>query len=110
MGRIGRVSAIEGQISICHRGRIERDFDSEFSNVVSVNCSCLKKMQNILGLITNHWLAKLMSLLLAVTLWAVIRSSVKETNSPSRIQFDSTKSSADSKFDLSTSIHGDRKK
>ena len=48
----------------------------------SANCSCLKKMQNLFGLITNHWLAKLLSLLLAVTLWAVIRSSVRETNSP----------------------------
>ena len=67
-------------------------------------------MQNILGLITNHWLAKLLSLLLAVTLWAVIRSSVRETNSPSRIQLENTKSSSDSKFDISSSIHGDRKK
>ena len=66
-------------------------------------------MQNLLGLITNHWLAKLLSLLLAVTLWAVIRSGVRET-SPSRIQLENTKSSSDSKFDISSSIHGDRKK
>ena len=66
-------------------------------------------MQKTLGLITNHWLAKLLSLLLAVTLWAVIRSGVRET-SPSRIQLENTKSSSDSKFDISSSIHGDRKK
>ena len=65
-------------------------------------------MQKILGLLTNHWLAKLLSLLLAVTLWAVIRSNVK-TSSPARFQFDTTKSSSDAKFDIST-IHGDRKK
>ena len=67
-------------------------------------------MQNILGLLTHHWLAKVLSLLLAMTLWAVIRSSLKETRSPSRIQFDSTKPSSDAKFDLSSSPHGDRKK
>ena len=67
-------------------------------------------MQKTLGLITNHWLAKLLSLMLAVTLWAVIRSRDKETNSSYRIQFNSTKASADSKFDLGNSIHGDRKK
>ena len=67
-------------------------------------------MEKTLGLIINHWLAKLLSLLLAVTLWAVIRSREKGTSSPSRIQFDSTKGSADSKFDLGNSIHGERKK
>ncbi len=67
-------------------------------------------MQNILGLLTNHWLAKLLSLLLAVTLWAVIKSNVKGTNSLSKFQLDNTKPSADGKFDISNSIHGDRKK
>ena len=68
-------------------------------------------MSQLLGLITNHWLAKLLSLLLALTLWAVIRSSVRETVSPSKyIQIDSTKDSKDSKFDISSSIHGDRKR
>ena len=67
-------------------------------------------MQRTLGLITNHWLAKLLSLLLAVTLWAVIRSREKGAKLPSRIQFDSSKGSVDSKFDLGNSIHGDRKK
>jgi hypothetical protein len=70
----------------------------------------IEKMQNFLGLITNHWLAKLLSLLLAVTLWAVIHSSVKESRPPSRIQFDNTKPSADVTFDIGNSIHGDRKK
>ena len=69
-----------------------------------------KFMQNFLRPLTNHWLAKLLSLLLAVTLWAVIRSNVKGTNSLSRIQLDNTRPSADGKFDISTSIHGDRKK
>ena len=70
-------------------------------------------MQKILGLLTNHWLAKLLSLFLAVTLWAVIRSNVKATNSLSRnpyIQIDTTNSSSDSKFDIGNSIHGERKK
>ncbi len=68
-------------------------------------------MSQILGLITNHWLAKLLSLLLALTLWAVIRSGVRDANFSSRmIQLDNTKPSADSKFDISSSIHGDRKK
>ena len=67
-------------------------------------------MEKTLGLITNHWLAKLLSLMLAVTLWAVIGSRNKGANSPSRIQFDSSKGSVDSKFDLGNSIHGDRKK
>ena len=67
-------------------------------------------MQKLLRPLTNHWLAKLLSLLLAVTLWMVIKSSVKSTNSLSRIQLDNTRPSADGKFDISTSIHGDRKK
>ena len=68
-------------------------------------------MLKLLGLLTNHWLAKLLSLLLAVTLWAVIRSNVKATNSPSRmIQFDTNKPSAGEKFDIGSSLHGDRKK
>ena len=65
-------------------------------------------MNKILGLLTNHWLAKLLSLLLAVTLWAVVRSNVK-TSSP-WIQFDTAKSSSGAKFDIGSSIHGDRKK
>ena len=83
------------------------------SNRKAANRSSLKHMQKILGLLTNHWLAKLLSLFLAVTLWAVIRSNVKATNSLSRnpyIQIDTTNSSSDSKFDIGNSIHGERKK
>ena len=69
-----------------------------------------QKMQKTLGLLTNHWLAKLLSLFLAVTLWAVIRSSVKATGQPSRFQFETSKSTPDSKFDIGSSLHGDRKK
>ena len=80
------------------------------SDDVSLNCSRSKTMQKTLGLLTNHWLAKLLSLFLAVTLWAVIKSNVKGTTSLSRIQLDNTKPSADGKFDIGSSIHGDRKK
>ena len=67
-------------------------------------------MQKILGLLTLHWLAKLLSLLLAVTLWMVISSNVKASKSSSKIQFDTIKSSSEAKFDIGTGIHGDRKK
>lgn len=36
----------------------------------------------------HHWLAKIMSLALAVTLWVVIRKSIGTPSAPSRIQFE----------------------
>lgn len=49
----------------------------------------MKKLKQFL---LDHWLAKLVALALAVTLWAVIKQSIKKSNetttSPSRIQFE----------------------
>jgi hypothetical protein len=67
-------------------------------------------MQKHFGLIANHWVAKLLSLVLAVTLWAVIRRNITATTMPSRIQFEVTKPAVETKFDIGNSIHGERKK
>jgi hypothetical protein len=67
-------------------------------------------MHKHLGLITNHWLAKLLSLLLALALWGVIRKNITAATLPSRIQFEVGTTAADSKFDIGNSIHGERKK
>ena len=50
-------------------------------------------MKILKRLLLQHWFAKLVSLVLAITLWAVIRKSIETTTSPSRNRFD-----ADSKF------------
>jgi YbbR domain-containing protein len=67
-------------------------------------------MHKHFGLVANHWLAKILSLLLALALWAVIHRNIKETTLPSRIQFDVGTPATDSKFDIGNSIHGERKK
>ena len=72
------VSEETGIVSICHRGRIERNFDPESFQRRLGELLLLEKMQNLLGLILNHWLAKVLSLLLAITLWAVIRKSLED--------------------------------
>ena len=51
--------------------------------------------------ILNNWLAKMLSLVLALILWAVIKKSLGPTISPSRFQFD-----ADEKFQFDTSRYG----
>jgi hypothetical protein len=67
-------------------------------------------MHKHFGLVANHWVAKLLSLLLALALWAVIRKNITATALPSRIQFEVGTTAADSKFDIGNSIHGERKK
>jgi len=67
-------------------------------------------MHNHFGLVANHWLAKILSLLLALALWAVIRKNITATNLPARFQFEVGTPAADSKFDIGNSIHGERKK
>ena len=67
-------------------------------------------MHKHFGLVANHWVAKLLSLLLALALWAVIRKNIIATALPSRIQFEVGTTPADSKFDIGNSIHGERKK
>ena len=46
--------------------------------------------------ITSHWQAKLISLALALVLWAVVRKSLEATGSPSK------RSGPEAKFDIST--------
>jgi hypothetical protein len=67
-------------------------------------------MHKHFGLVTNHWRAKLLSLFLALALWAVIHRNIRETTLPSRFEFGGGKPSVDSKFDIGNSIHGERKK
>ena len=45
-------------------------------------------MNKLKSLLVDHWLAKIVSLALAVTLWGVIRKSIGTTSLPSRIQFE----------------------
>lgn len=57
--------------------------------------------------ILNNWLAKVLSLVLALILWAVIRKSLEPTTSPSRFQFQSdARFEAEEKFQFDTSRHG----
>ena len=58
-------------------------------------------------LILNNWLAKLMSLVLAVILWWVIKQSLEKTGLPSRFQFQSQEKF---KFDTSSSYGSPKKK
>jgi hypothetical protein len=67
-------------------------------------------MHKYIGLIANHWLAKLLSLLLALALWAVIHRNIKETTLPSGFRFEVGTSATDTKFDIGNTIHGERKK
>ena len=43
------------------------------------------------SLILNNWQSKLVSLVLAVVMWAVIRKSIETTSLPSRIEFEAQK-------------------
>ena len=45
-------------------------------------------MNKLRKLLLDHWLAKIVSLALAVTLWAVIKTSLGTTTLPSRVQFE----------------------
>ena len=61
------------------------------------------KMKKIL----HNWLAKVLSLVLALILWAVIRKSLAPTTSPSRFQFEmEQRFQAEDKFQFDTSRHG----
>lgn len=42
----------------------------------------------------HHWQAKLLSLLLALLVWAVARKSIEATDSPSRFQLQQRESAA----------------
>ena len=67
-------------------------------------------MHKHFGLVANHWLAKILSLLLALALWAVIRKNITATTLPGRFEFEVSKPAVDTKFDIGNSIHGERKK
>ncbi|HZJ16038.1 MAG TPA: hypothetical protein VFD27_13380 [Chthoniobacteraceae bacterium] len=67
-------------------------------------------MHKHFGLIANHWLAKILSLFLALALWAVIRKNITAATLPARFQFEVGTPATDSKFDIGNSIHGERKK
>ena len=66
------VSEETGGISICHRRRIERNFTPEHSASVSAKSCSTAIMKK---LILNNWRAKLISLLLATTLWYLIKKN-----------------------------------
>jgi hypothetical protein len=56
-------------------------------------------MKKLARLVTHHWQAKLLTLLLALMLWAVARKSIEATGSPSRFRFE--RESAADKFEFS---------
>ena len=58
-------------------------------------------------LILNNWLAKGMSLVLAVILWWVIRQSLEKTGLPSRFQISSQQEGS---FKIETNTYGSPKK
>ena len=61
--------------------------------------------------ILNNWLAKLLSLVLAVILWSVIHRSLETTGSPSNFQIEFEKRfHAQDKFQFDASSHGTSKK
>ena len=74
------VSEETGGISICHRRRIERNFTPETfrQRIGEILLHGIMKK-----LILNNWRAKLISLLLATTLWYLIKKNVATTPSPS---------------------------
>jgi hypothetical protein len=56
------------------------------------------------NLILNHWLAKLVSVALAVVLWTVIKKNTETTLSPSRFQFGGERRfEPNEKFNIDTS-------
>ena len=61
--------------------------------------------------ILNNWLAKILALVLAVILWAVIKKSLEPTTSPSRFQFETEKpSQVQDKFQFDSSHYDNPKK
>ena len=63
-----------------------------------------------MNLILNNWLAKVLSLVLAVILWSVIHRSLETTVSPSSFEFELEKRfHAQDKFQFDASSHGNSK-
>jgi YbbR domain-containing protein len=60
--------------------------------------------------ILNNWLAKVLALVLAVILWAVIKKSLEPTTSPSRFQFDEMEKRFEDKFQFESSHYDNSKK
>ena len=56
-------------------------------------------------LILNNWLAKCVSLALAIVLWAVIKKSIETSSTPNRTPFD-----AESRFQIDASRYAKPKK
>ena len=63
----------------------------------------------MMKVILNNWPAKLLALVLAVILWAVIKKSLEPTTSPSRFQFEMEKRFQD-KFQFDSSHYDNSKK
>ena len=59
-------------------------------------------MKKLASLVSHHWQAKLISLVLTLLVWAVVRKSQEATDSPSRFRFEARESAAE-KFDFSSS-------
>jgi hypothetical protein len=58
-------------------------------------------------LMLNNWVAKVLSLVLAVILWSVIHKSLETTTSPSRFQFElEQRFRAQDKFQFDASSYG----
>ena len=65
----------------------------------------------MMKVILNNWPAKLLALVLAVILWAVIKKSLEPTTSPSRFQFEMEKRSpAEDKFQFDSNHYGNSHK
>jgi hypothetical protein len=61
--------------------------------------------------ILNNWVAKLLSLVLAVILWSVIRQSLATTGLPSRFQFERDRRfQAEEKFQFDANSYGNPQK
>ena len=59
--------------------------------------------------ILNNWLAKVLSLVLALILWSVIRKTLEPITSPSRFQFELERFQAEDKFQFDSSRYGNPK-
>ena len=69
------VSEETGIVSICHRGKIERNFDPES---LKRRLGELFLQRNDEKLILNNWAAKIASLVLAIILWFLIKKNLEE--------------------------------
>ena len=57
-------------------------------------------MKKLAAIFVRHWQAKILTLALALLVWALVRKNIEPTGSPSRFQLDSEREPATKKFDF----------